>query len=73
MIKWLKNKWLRHQDRKLLKDAFQLTRQLYNGISQENKKKLLQTLQDLIDDYHINWGVEDGVVKFYYKQLEMYK
>ena len=70
MIKWLKNKWFRHQYRKAIENAFQLARHLYPDISQEKRKELRRALNDLLDEYHFNWGAEDGVVKFYYDRLK---
>lgn len=70
MIKWLRNKWLRRQDRKLIESAFQLARRLYPNISQEKRNELRRALNDLLDEYHFNWGVEDGIVKFYYDRLK---
>lgn len=73
MIKWMKNKWFRYQDRKTIESAFQLARRVYPDISQETRNALRRALNDLLDEYHFNWGVEDGIVKFYYDRLKYFE
>ena len=70
MFKWIKNKYLRHQDRRALANAFRLLRATYPNLTPEAAYLLKQAVIRLLDEYHFNWGVEDGYVRFYYKQLE---
>ena len=69
----MKNKWFRYQDRKTIESAFQLARRVYPDISQETRNALRRALNDLLDEYHFNWGVEDGIVKFYYDRLKYFE
>ena len=70
MLRWIKNKYLRHQDRRALANAFTLLRATYPNLTHEPAYLLRQAIIRLLDEYHFNWGVEDGYVRFYYKQLE---
>lgn len=69
MIKWLKNKWQRHNDRLALRNAFEIARTTYPHISYKNRIILSDTLQDMVDEYCITWGVKDHVAKVYYERL----
>ena len=70
MLRWIKNKYLRHQDRQALTNAFKLLRATYPNLTRESAYLLRQAINRLLDEYHSYWGVEDGYVHFYYKQLE---
>ena len=70
MLKWIRNKYLRHQDRRAMANAFRLLRATYPNLTPESAYLLKQSIIRLLDEYHFNWGVEDGYVRFYYKQLE---
>lgn len=68
MIDWIKDRWKRHQYRKCLAEAFQVTRRVYLNISFESWCYLRQALADLIRDYQIAWG-DDEITDFYYQEL----
>ena len=69
MIQWIKNKIQKKRDLKAIEQAFQLARHLYPTISQSKRIELRDAIRDLVDDYHMTWGSEDGVAKFYNEQL----
>ena len=69
-LKWIQNKRLRHQDRKALSHAFRLLRTTFPNLTPESAYLLKQSIIRLLDEYHFNWGVEDGRVRFYYQELE---
>ena len=70
MLKWIKNRYLRYQDRRMLSNAFKLLRATYPNLTPESAYLLKQSIIRLLDEYHFNWGVEDGRVRFYYQELE---
>jgi hypothetical protein len=72
MIEWLKNKWQRHNDRLALKNAFQIAHCTYPNISLSNRIILTDTLRDLVGEYQMTWGDEDGVAKFYLNRINYF-
>lgn len=70
MFRWIKNRYLRYQDRRMLFNAFRLLRATYPNLTPESAYLLKQSIIRLLDEYHFNWGVEDGRVRFYYQELE---
>ena len=72
MIEWIKMKWQRHQDRVCLSNAFQIARCTYPNISLANRIILTDTLRDLVGEYQITWGDEDGVAKFYLNRINYF-
>ena len=72
MFERIKNYFLRREYQKAIENAFVIAQYTYPEISQEKRKELRQTLTDLLDDYYLTWGLTDGVVEFYRKQLEFY-
>ena len=69
MIEWLKNKWQRHNDRLAIRNAFEIARTTYPHISLANRIILTDTLRDLIGEYQMTWGTEDGVAKWYLQEI----
>lgn len=69
MIEWIKLRWQRKRDRASLKCAFQIARYTYPNISLANRIILTDTLRDLVGEYQITWGNEDGVAKWYFQEI----
>ena len=72
MIEWIKLRWQRHQDRVYLKNAFQIARCTYPNINLANRIILTDTLRDLVGEYQMTWGDEDGVAKFYLNRINYF-
>lgn len=61
MIKWFK----RRKERKFMRDVFRLSRCMIINCNKENCNKIIDTLEELIDDYEDKYGVDD--ISFYYR------
>lgn len=72
MIEWIKLRWQRHQDRVCLSNAFQIARCTYPNISLSNRIILTDTLRDLVGEYQMTWGDEDGIAKFYLNRINYF-
>lgn len=72
MIEWIKMKWQRHRDRQYIKNAFQIARTTYPLISKANRIILTDTLRDLVGEYQMTWGTEDGVAEFYLDRVNYF-
>ena len=69
MLKWIKRKWMRYQDRQGIKNAFQILRYAYLHLDPGPAYELKKEFITLLDEYYFNWGEEDGFVRFYWQEL----
>lgn len=72
MIEWIKLRWQRHQDRAYLKDAFHIARCTHPHINLSNRIIFTDVLRDLVGEYQMTWGDEDGVAKFYLDRINYF-
>lgn len=72
MIEWIKLRWQRHQDRAFLKAGLHIARCTYPHINLSNRIIFTDVLRDLVGEYQMTWGDEDGVAKFYLDRINYF-
>lgn len=68
MIKWYR----RRKYRKCMRDIFRLARGFIVDSSKENCKKIIDALEELVDDYDNKYGV-DGISLYYRGRLDYFR
>ena len=61
MIKWYR----RRKYRKFMRDVFKLSRYFLLNCNEKNCKELIDILEELVDDYDNEYGVDD--ISLYYR------
>ena len=69
LFKWIKNIWMRHEDRQAITNAFRILRVEYMRLDPGPAYELKRAFIKLLDDYHFNWGEVDGFICFYWQEL----
>lgn len=55
----LKRWWLRHLDRRRIRQAFKILKRLYPNLSVNSRWSVVCLVTEMMDEYHFNWGYED--------------
>ena len=55
MIKWFH----RHKYRKCMRDIFRLSQHFIANCNKENCNKIIDTLEEVVDDYENEYGIDD--------------
>ena len=55
IVKWFQ----RRKDRKFMRDVFRLSRRFIVNCNKENCDKIINTLEELVNDYEDKYGIDD--------------